>query len=373
MKDENKDKQWRKDALDEETTDELFAEEEEFEEEFKQADTKVNKETAIQAQHVGPGAESNVEPNYWKWASIISLFVIAALVVALIMNPFSSNEALVDVNGTVIDKDMLYDKMYNFSSQGQAKMGVGMLDQLVTEELIKQEVAKQKVVVTSKEVDDFLADIVKKQFPSQEEFEGYLAQQGMTLELVKKQMETQLQLKKIFEPQIKVTDEDVKKYFDENQASYVATPEQVQVAHILVKTQEEADAIIAELKTGADFATLAKEKSIEPAAKESGGDLGPPFAATGSQFDPDFVAGAFSVGKGEITKAIKTQFGFHVIKVNDRIPAVAITLESKKEEIKDQLTDQQMGTLIGPWIQGLKDKAGIKPAESAAPAPVPAQ
>ncbi|HEY0828476.1 MAG TPA: peptidyl-prolyl cis-trans isomerase [Bacilli bacterium] len=379
MKDDMKDKQWRKDTLDGETTDEIeFDKMDEFdnaepyedtdelfadEEEFEDADNKVNKETTSQAQPIGSGAETNVEPNYWKWASIISLFVIAALVVALIMNPFSSNETLADVNGTVIDKDMLYDKMYS-----QNNMGEQMLDQMVTEELIKQEVDKQKISIPESEIDKMLADI-RKNIPSEEEFQSALAQQGMTIEILRERLKTQLQLKKVFEPQIKITDEEVKKFFDENQAQFAATPEQVQVAHILVNTQEEADAIIAELKAGADFAALAKEKSIEPAAKESGGDLGPPFAATGSNFDPDFVAGAFSVEKGEITKAIKTQFGYHVIKVNDRIPAVSVTFESKKEEIKAQLFDQQMGTLIGPWIQELKDKAGIKPPASATPAP----
>lgn len=95
----------------------------------------------------------------------------------------------------------------------------------------------------------------------------------MTLDDLKAQMPLQVEIRKLLEPKITVTDEDISAYFDENKASF-NQEEEVQASHILVATKEEADAIVKQLKDGADFATLAKEKSSDTGSKENGGDLG---------------------------------------------------------------------------------------------------
>jgi peptidyl-prolyl cis-trans isomerase C len=130
-----------------------------------------------------------------------------------------------------------------------------------------------------------------------------------------------------------ITDAEVKTAYD---AAIAAMPvaEEVHARHILVTTEDDAKAIKAELDGGADFVTLAKEKSIEPGAKDSGGDLG--------YFTPDkmvkpFADAAFAMKVGEVSNPIQTQFGWHIIKVEDRREAPKPTLEELTQQIGQSL------------------------------------
>ena len=97
-------------------------------------------------------------------------------------------------------------------------------------------------------------------------------------------------------------------------SSRCRSEEEVHARHILVPTEDEAKAILADLKKGADFATLAKEKSKDPGAAD-GGDLG---YFTKDQMVPEFSAVAFKLDKGQLSDPVKTQFGWHIIKVEDK-------------------------------------------------------
>ncbi len=133
-----------------------------------------------------------------------------------------------------------------------------------------------------------------------------------------------------------LTEEKVR---DAYQKSIALQPkrEEVRARHILVKTKAEADAIIAQLKKGADFAKLAQEKSTGPSGK-NGGDLG--FFADG-QMVPPFSKAAFALEKGQITDTpVKTQFGYHVIKVEDRRVAGKANYEQASAKIRASLQDK---------------------------------
>ena len=112
-----------------------------------------------------------------------------------------------------------------------------------------------------------------------------------------------------------VNEEAVRARYDKEMAA--ATPvNEVKAAHILVKTKEEADAIIKELEGGADFAAIAKEKSTDPGSGAAGGDLG--YFGPG-QMVPEFEKAAFELNVGDYTKTpVESQFGFHIIKVEDK-------------------------------------------------------
>src|SRR5262249_4089514 len=110
-----------------------------------------------------------------------------------------------------------------------------------------------------------------------------------------------------------VTDEALQQTYDEAVKS-VGAQEEVRARHILVDTEDEAKAILEQLKGGADFATLAKEKSKDPGAAE-GGDLG---YFTKDQMVPEFADVAFKMYPGQLSNPVKTQFGWHVIKVEDK-------------------------------------------------------
>ena len=122
-----------------------------------------------------------------------------------------------------------------------------------------------------------------------------------------------------------------------------ASREQVTAAHILVATEDEAKAIIASLKEGADFAELAKSKSTGPSGP-SGGSLGK-FGR--GQMVPAFESAAFALGDGKITtQPVQTQFGWHVIKVESKEIAPAPTIENMREQLVQTLSTQALGRVL---------------------------
>jgi len=117
--------------------------------------------------------------------------------------------------------------------------------------------------------------------------------------------------------------------------------EEIQARHILVPTEAEAKDIIEQLKKGADFATLAKEKTTDPSGKASGGDLG---YFTKQDMVPEFAEAAFALKKGEFSQTpVKTQFGWHVIKVEDRREQKPGTYEQVAPQIAAQMSQQIVG------------------------------
>jgi peptidyl-prolyl cis-trans isomerase C len=142
---------------------------------------------------------------------------------------------------------------------------------------------------------------------------------------------------------------------DEYQKSIALQPkrEEVRARHILVKTKAEADVIIAQLKKGADFVKLAKEKSTGPSGK-NGGDLG--FFADG-QMVPPFSKAAFALDNGQVTDTpVKTQFGYHIIKVEDRRVAGKENYEKASAKIRATLQDKVFEKIMN----GLRAKAKIE-------------
>jgi len=123
-------------------------------------------------------------------------------------------------------------------------------------------------------------------------------------------------------------------------------PPQVEVRarHILVKSEEEAKAVIDKLGQGADFVELAKTDSIEPGAAERGGDVGY-FLADGML--PEFSAAAFALAVGEVSKApVQSQYGWHVIRVEDRRDVPPPTLEAAREEIVNEMSREKIQTFL---------------------------
>jgi peptidyl-prolyl cis-trans isomerase C len=139
-----------------------------------------------------------------------------------------------------------------------------------------------------------------------------------------------------------ITDADIKKRYDAEIAK-LPPVEEVRARHILVKTEDEAKAVIKELGEGKDFAELAKVKSTDP-NKSDGGDLG--YFKKGMMV-PEFEKAAFEMKKGDVSKTpIKTQFGFHVIKVEDKRNAPPPEFEQVKDQVKQiVLRDKYMEVL----------------------------
>jgi peptidyl-prolyl cis-trans isomerase C len=147
-----------------------------------------------------------------------------------------------------------------------------------------------------------------------------------------------------------VSEDDAKKIYDEKIATM--TPEQeVHARHILVETKEEAEEIAKRLKDGEDFAKLADEKSKD--ANAEGGDLG--FFTRGQMLKP-FEDAAFALDVGEISEPVQTQFGWHIIKVEEKRDQKLPTFDEVKEAIMAQLVQQKAQVVV----TGLRDKAEIE-------------
>ncbi|MNI41163.1 Foldase protein PrsA 1 precursor [compost metagenome] len=177
----------------------------------------------------------------------------------------------------------------------------------------------------------------------------------MTLDDLKKQMPMQVKIRKLVEPKVKVTEDEISKYYEENKASF-NQEEEVRASHILVKTKAEADAIVKQLAGGADFAALAKEKSADTGSKEKGGDLN--FFKKGDMV-AEFSNAAFKLKVGETSGPVKTDYGYHVIKVTDRKEAHNYTLAEKKEEITKTLKAKKVSEMSSTWLQELNAGAKI--------------
>lgn len=140
-----------------------------------------------------------------------------------------------------------------------------------------------------------------------------------------------------------VTDEAVKARY-EKKLKDNPPPEEVRAAHILVKTEDEAKAVIEQLKGGADFAAVAKEKSTDKGSGANGGELGW-FAK--DVMVKEFADAAFAMKEGEVSQApVKSQFGYHVIKLEERRTQPAPTLESQREQIRAELSEESVQALV---------------------------
>ena len=154
-----------------------------------------------------------------------------------------------------------------------------------------------------------------------------------------------------------LTDEALKQTYDEAVKS-MSGQEEVRARHILVEGEDEAKAILEQLKGGADFAKLAKEKSKDPGAAE-GGDLG---YFTKDQMVPEFADVAFKMYPGQLSNPVKTQFGWHVIKVEDK----RIKQPPEFDKVKDQIEAYLARKAQSDFIAKLRQSAKVERLDNAA-------
>ena len=163
------------------------------------------------------------------------------------------------------------------------------------------------------------------------------------------------------------TEEAMRKVYDEA-AKQIEGEQEVHARHILVETEDEAKAIVAELKKGADFAELAKKKSKDPGASD-GGDLG---FFTKDQMVPEFSAAAFALEPGKISDPVKSQFGWHIIKVEEKRNRKPPDFEQVKGQIETYVTRKAQAEYVGKLRDAAKIERMDKPEETAKSDPKPA-
>lgn len=155
---------------------------------------------------------------------------------------------------------------------------------------------------------------------------------------------------------VKVSDEEVKDYYDKNPKEFTVA-KKVKASHILVKTEAEAQEVVKKLTKGEDFAELAKKASLDTGSAQNGGDLG--YFASGEML-PEFEEAAFSLEKGKLSAPIKTRYGYHVIKVTDIKTDDVIEFDTVKNMLKQKLSGKKQKEAFETYYAGIKKSHNVQ-------------
>ena len=254
----------------------------------------------------------------------------------------------------------------------RAQVGGRVLEELVMQTLLLSTADKAKIEVTP---DDLKKAIKDLPVPPGQTVEATYEAQGMNKAEFEKEIATGLKIQKLIEKETggaaKVTDADVKKFYDENKER-LAQPETVTARHLLVKIEQGADdkakaaakakaeGLRKQLKDGADFAKLVKENSDDPGSKETGGE----YTFPRGQMVPAFENAAFTQPLKEIGPLVETPFGFHIIQTLSKNAAKSPALDEVKADIVKYLENKGKGEIVQKYIADLKAKSDIKYPEA---------
>lgn len=221
---------------------------------------------------------------------------------------------------------------------------------LVRREEYEQQAKKLNVVVTPADVDKRVKQVMRQFFAGNEKrFADGIKAQGYTTETFRRDISSQILSEKLvaaLTKNVKVTDADVSTYYRQNLAQF-SVPESRTVRHILVKTKPEADRIYSQLQQGASFAALAKKYSLDPGSKNKGGQLTIQRGQTVAPFDQT----AFLLKAGQLSRPVKTQFGWHVIEpVSAVTPGRTRPLAAVSAGIRTTLVGQKRQGVLQAWI-----------------------
>lgn len=258
------------------------------------------------------------------------------------------DDAVAIVGGDKITKDSYKDEMSFYSAMlaSQQQLKPSIVQMLVQDKLIADDMKKNNVKVDDKELDDKFLQYIQ-QFGGQEKFDKMLEDYNMSSDKFKETIKKDQIYQKHrdwFEKKHPVSDKDAKKYFDEHKETLA----QVKASHILVADENTANEVKKKIDNGADFAELAKEYSKDTANSNKGGDLG---YFTKDKMVKEFADKAFSMKKGEVSEPVKTSYGYHIIKVDDKKD----TADSLKDDISKALNDKK----YSDYLTKLFNKANV--------------
>ncbi len=245
------------------------------------------------------------------------------------------------------------------------------VERLVEQQLLVKAAEDAGVTVSDDEIQSNVSQL-QMMAGGAEAFQKLLDENNATQEDVVRDMRTNLLLKEYFDQVVNqnpdITDAEVQKFYEEHQADYGPQPE-VHARHILVRTDPGMDDMakaaarqkindaLARIEAGEDFAVVAKEVSEDPTTAASGGDL--QWFGRGQMVAP-FDSAAFALEPGEVSGVVETQFGYHVLKTEDKRMAPAKTLQEVEGGIRNFLAQQKAQNQFRAVIDSLKAKADIE-------------
>lgn len=258
------------------------------------------------------------------------------------------DKAVAEVDGEDISKDEYKDEISFYSAMlaSQQQLKSSVVQMMIQDKLISKDLEKNNIKVDEKEANDNFLQYVQN-YGGQEQFDKMLEDYNMNSDKFKETIKKDLMYKKHrewFDENNEVTDKEIKDYFEKNKDQLA----QVDASHILVEDEKTAQEVKQKLDDGEDFAKLAKEYSKDSANAENGGQLG---FFTKSSMVKEFSDAAFKLKVGDISEPVKTTYGYHIIKVNDKKD----TAEKLKDEITKNLNEQK----YSEYLKELYDKANV--------------
>ena len=302
----------------------------------------------------------------------VALLALVALTAAGCAKSAASADAIARVNGTdilktTIDKQIAQMKKASpatfESTQGvqiEQQYRAQILSGLIDLALVQEAGKSVGVTVTAKQIDDYIAGL-EQQYGSKAALETAMKTAGFDMAMLRDQINNSLLMEgvssKVASGSAAPTAAQIKTYYDANKSTF-ATPAQVHAEHILLATKDKtlAQTVLAKVKAGGDFKALAKQYSIDPGSKDTGGDLG---WAASSAYVPEF-ADAVDKMKVNDVRLVETQFGWHIIKLLGRRAATQQTLAEATPAVTQTLQQNAKSEAFSAYLTGLRSKAKIE-------------
>jgi peptidyl-prolyl cis-trans isomerase C len=256
----------------------------------------------------------------------------------------------------------------NLREDYRGQLTLNSINVLINSSLLYQSAVAAGIKATDEEVQAEFQKIAKS-FSSDAEMNAALAKQGKDRSALEKNLKETLLMSKYVDEnvnkKISVSQDDLAKYYSSNPKEFTH-PDIVRTSHILIppagdtaeqdaKARERAEALLARIKKGEDFAKLAKENSVDASASQ-GGDIG--FAAK-EALASEYAEAAFSLPVGGV-KLVKTRYGYHIIKVTEKKSAGLATLDEVKDQLTEFLKNQKAQADLTKLVNQLRDKAKIE-------------
>jgi peptidyl-prolyl cis-trans isomerase SurA len=247
-----------------------------------------------------------------------------------------------------------------------------VLDKIIEEKLIEQEAQRSGIKVTPKEIEGAIEDVRRRNRISQEELEKALAAEGLTLGTYKKEIEKKILhakfISSVVKPEAKVGEEELRDFYGKNIDRYRVN-ESYRPAHIFFPVPKEATPeqireirkrslrVLERIKEGEGFAKMAMEYSEDPSSRAEGGDLG--YFKKGELL-PILEKEAMELRVGEVSGTVRTELGFHILKLLDRKGGDPPPFEEVREKVQVDYYDTEMGKALQQFLIKLKEKSVIE-------------
>lgn len=267
------------------------------------------------------------------------MFVLVMVIAVTGCSNSSEEEVIARVGEVTITKGEFYDELVKYS-------GSQVLDALVADKIMELEAEKLNVSVSEEKIEEGIEEM-RDYYGSEEALNNELDSRGLTLDDIRNNLRSNYLIEALLEPYLNITEDDMKEYFEKNKKSF-DQEEQVKASHILVETEEEALDIKKKLDEGEDFAELAKEYSTDKSSGALGGSLG---TFNRERMVKEFSDAAFSLPVGEISDPVKSEYGYHIILVEEKIEAKEATYEEFKDNVNDRLKQERFYDAYAEWYQ----------------------